>query len=101
MGRRLCVPGPQKTRSSRSGLNGAPDQERSKIQAAARRATKKEENEMSNSPIIDRLIAKTRRTDLPEFKAGDTVRVHVKIKEGEKERSRYLRAWLSPRARAH
>jgi large subunit ribosomal protein L19 len=41
---------------------------------------------MSNSPIIDRLIAKTRRTDLSEFKAGDTVRVHVKIKEGDKER---------------
>jgi large subunit ribosomal protein L19 len=55
------------------------------VLAAARRATKKEK-EMSNSPIIDRLIAKTRRTDLPEFKAGDTVRVHVKIKEGDKER---------------
>ena len=41
---------------------------------------------MSNSPIIDRLLAKARRTDLPEFKAGDTVRVHVKIKEGDKER---------------
>jgi large subunit ribosomal protein L19 len=26
------------------------------------------------------------RTDMPKFKAGDTVRVHVKIKEGEKER---------------
>jgi large subunit ribosomal protein L19 len=26
------------------------------------------------------------RSDLPQFKAGDTVRVHVKIKEGEKER---------------
>ena len=26
------------------------------------------------------------RLDLPEFAAGDTVRVHVKIKEGEKER---------------
>lgn len=26
------------------------------------------------------------RTDLPDFKAGDTVRVHVKIIEGEKER---------------
>ena len=26
------------------------------------------------------------RTDIPAFKAGDTVRVHVKIKEGEKER---------------
>jgi large subunit ribosomal protein L19 len=41
---------------------------------------------MSNSQIIDRLLAKTRRTDLPSFKAGDTVRVHVKIKEGDKER---------------
>lgn len=26
------------------------------------------------------------RTDLPEFKAGDRVTVHYKIKEGEKER---------------
>jgi len=26
------------------------------------------------------------RTDLIEFKSGDTVKVHVKIKEGEKER---------------
>ena len=41
---------------------------------------------MSNSVIIDRLLAKTRRTDLPDFKSGDTVRVHVKIKEGDKER---------------
>ncbi len=41
---------------------------------------------MSNSQVIDRLLAKTRRTDLPSFKPGDTVRVHVKIKEGDKER---------------
>lgn len=26
------------------------------------------------------------RTDIPEFKPGDTVNVHVKVKEGEKER---------------
>lgn len=26
------------------------------------------------------------RADLPEFKAGDTVKVHVKVVEGEKER---------------
>src|SRR2546425_7869176 len=26
------------------------------------------------------------RTDLPAFRVGDTVRVHVKIKEGDKER---------------
>ena len=41
---------------------------------------------MTNSPIIERLLAKTRRTDLPNFKPGDTVRVHVRIKEGDKER---------------
>jgi large subunit ribosomal protein L19 len=27
-----------------------------------------------------------KRTDIPEFRAGDTVNVHVKIKEGNKER---------------
>ncbi|HYL14927.1 MAG TPA: 50S ribosomal protein L19 [Terriglobales bacterium] len=40
---------------------------------------------MSN-PIIDKLLAKNKRTDIPSFRAGDTVRVQVKIKEGEKER---------------
>jgi large subunit ribosomal protein L19 len=41
---------------------------------------------MSTSPIIQKLLAKVQRTDLPRFGAGDTVRVHVKIKEGDKER---------------
>jgi large subunit ribosomal protein L19 len=36
--------------------------------------------------IIEKLLAKTRRNDLPNFVPGDTVRVHVKIKEGDKER---------------
>ena len=40
---------------------------------------------MSNL-IIEKLLAKTQRTDIPAFHPGDTVRVHVKIKEGEKER---------------
>src|SRR5689334_16124299 len=40
---------------------------------------------MSNL-IIDKLLAKTRRTDLPQFAPGDTVRVQVRIKEGDKER---------------
>src|SRR5579872_6702589 len=40
---------------------------------------------MSNL-IIEKLLAKSRRTDLPQFGPGDTVRVHVKIKEGDKER---------------
>src|SRR3954449_11971126 len=41
---------------------------------------------MSTSPIIQRLNARAQRTDLPKFNPGDTVRVHVKIKEGDKER---------------
>jgi large subunit ribosomal protein L19 len=36
--------------------------------------------------IIEKLLAKAKRTDLPKFVPGDTVRVHVKIKEGDKER---------------
>jgi large subunit ribosomal protein L19 len=36
--------------------------------------------------IIEKLLAKSRRTDLPQFGPGDTVKVHVKIKEGDKER---------------
>jgi len=38
------------------------------------------------SPIITKLLAKAQRTDIPNFRPGDTVRVHVKIKEGDKER---------------
>jgi large subunit ribosomal protein L19 len=41
---------------------------------------------MSTSPIIQKLLAKTQRPTLPNFVPGDTVRVQVKIKEGEKER---------------
>src|SRR5947209_19565041 len=41
---------------------------------------------MSQHPILERLAAKLQRKDLPEIKPGDTVRVQVKIKEGDKER---------------
>jgi large subunit ribosomal protein L19 len=36
--------------------------------------------------LIKLVEAEYRRDDLPEFKAGDTVNVHVRIKEGNKER---------------
>ncbi len=42
--------------------------------------------EIMSSPVIQKLVEKTRRTDIPAFDPGDTVRVHVKIKEGDKER---------------
>ena len=41
---------------------------------------------MPNSAIIERMLAKTRRSDIPDFAPGDTVRVQVRIKEGDKER---------------
>ncbi|HLY97694.1 MAG TPA: 50S ribosomal protein L19 [Candidatus Angelobacter sp.] len=41
---------------------------------------------MSQHPIMEKLAAKLRRTDIPEINPGDTVRVQVRIKEGDKER---------------
>ncbi|MBF0113005.1 MAG: 50S ribosomal protein L19 [Desulfamplus sp.] len=36
--------------------------------------------------VIKQLELEQMRLDLPDFKAGDTIKVHVKISEGEKER---------------
>ncbi|MBF0301717.1 MAG: 50S ribosomal protein L19 [Desulfamplus sp.] len=36
--------------------------------------------------VIQQLELEQMRLDLPAFRAGDTVKVHVKISEGEKER---------------
>jgi len=47
----------------------------------------KSEEEIMSSPVIQKLMEKTRRTDIPQFDPGDTVRVHVRIKEGDKERT--------------
>jgi large subunit ribosomal protein L19 len=54
---------------------------------------------MSTSPILQKLIAKAQRTDLPPFHAGDTVRVHVKIKEGDKERLQAFEGVVIARSR--
>jgi large subunit ribosomal protein L19 len=40
---------------------------------------------MTNA-LLTKFIQKNSRTDIPAFRPGDTVRVHVKIKEGDKER---------------
>jgi large subunit ribosomal protein L19 len=40
---------------------------------------------MTNA-LLTKFISKHKRTDLPEFRPGDTIRVQVKIKEGDKER---------------
>ena len=39
---------------------------------------------MSN--VIDDLSSSTKRDDVPDFRAGDTVKVHVKVVEGNRSR---------------
>jgi large subunit ribosomal protein L19 len=36
--------------------------------------------------LLTKFIQKNLRDDVPTFRPGDTIRVHVKIKEGDKER---------------
>lgn len=45
---------------------------------------------MHASKEVQAIEKKYARTNLPEFRAGDTVRVHARIKEGEKERIQYV-----------
>jgi large subunit ribosomal protein L19 len=39
-----------------------------------------------NMNLVDKMAAKQIKSDIPEFRVGDTVRVDVKIIEGKKER---------------
>jgi large subunit ribosomal protein L19 len=41
---------------------------------------------MQNALIAKYIAKNLRETPVPEFRSGDTIKVHVKIKEGEKER---------------
>ena len=36
--------------------------------------------------LLTKVLNKNKRTDLPAFRPGDTIKVHVRIKEGDKER---------------
>jgi large subunit ribosomal protein L19 len=53
---------------------------------------------MSNL-IIEKLLAKAKRTDIPAFVPGDTIRVQVRIKEGEKERLQAFEGVVISRSR--
>src|SRR6266851_3293788 len=52
---------------------------------------------MSQLPLLQKFINKNLRTDLPEFRPGDTIKVHVKIKEGDKERLQVFEGTLIAR----
>lgn len=36
--------------------------------------------------VVDQIAAESRRDDLPEFRAGDNLKVHVKVVEGNRSR---------------
>ncbi|MEZ4298847.1 MAG: 50S ribosomal protein L19 [Polyangiaceae bacterium] len=55
---------------------------------------------MLSSPVIAKLEATQLRDKLPEFRVGDTVRVHYKIIEGEKERVQVFQGVVIKRHRA-
>jgi large subunit ribosomal protein L19 len=42
---------------------------------------------MAANAALMKVLNKSKRTDHPAFRPGDTIRVHVKIKEGDKERT--------------
>jgi ribosomal protein L19 len=48
---------------------------------------------------VDIVERQTRRRDLPPFRSGDTVRVHVKIREGDKERTQVFEGVVIRRRR--
>jgi large subunit ribosomal protein L19 len=48
--------------------------------------------------VIDNIEAQQLRSDLPKFKPGDTVRVHVKVVEGEKERIQVFQGFVLRRS---
>src|SRR5215212_1070912 len=39
-----------------------------------------------HNALLTQFTNKHQRSDIPEFRPGDTIRVHVRIKEGDKER---------------
>jgi large subunit ribosomal protein L19 len=39
-----------------------------------------------NQASLMKIISKNSKQNVPEFRPGDTIRVHVKIREGDKER---------------
>ena len=51
--------------------------------AAGPQAIRTQEHAMNITDLVDK---KSLRDDIPEFQAGDTVKVHVRVVEGNKER---------------
>jgi large subunit ribosomal protein L19 len=55
---------------------------------------------MLTTPKLDDIESKFLRSDLPDFRVGDTVRVHYRIVEGDKERTQVFQGVVIKRHRA-
>ncbi len=55
---------------------------------------------MLSSPVLAKLESSQLRDNLPEFRVGDTIKVHYKIIEGEKERVQVFQGVVIKRHRA-
>src|SRR5580692_6444766 len=55
---------------------------------------------MLTSPKLAEIESKLLRTDLPDFRVGDTIRVHYRIVEGDKERIQIFQGVVIKRHRA-
>ena len=51
-----------------------------------------------NSELINKVTISQKRDDIPKFRTGDTVAVHIKIKEGVKERIQIFEGFVLKRA---
>ena len=47
--------------------------------------------------VLDQITQDYKREDIPEFKVGDTLRVHVKIIEGQRERIQVFEGYVLKR----
>ena len=47
--------------------------------------------------VLDQITMDYKREDIPEFKVGDTLRVHVKIIEGQRERIQVFEGYVLKR----
>ncbi len=52
----------------------------------------------ANVNLINEVSESQKRSDLPEFRTGDTIKVHVKIKEGNKERIQIFEGFVLKRS---
>jgi large subunit ribosomal protein L19 len=55
---------------------------------------------MNTSPKLAEIESQSLRTDVPDFRVGDTVRVHYRIVEGDKERTQVFQGVVIKRHRA-